>query len=63
MSAEYGPLATEVHDLDKPIGRPFADVEYYTGLLADVSGPILDPATGQVPDPASRGRPSGRGPG
>jgi SAM-dependent methyltransferase len=29
-----------------PVGRPFADVRYYTGLLADISGPILEPATG-----------------
>src|SRR5215471_2388887 len=46
MSWGYGPLATEVYELDKPVGLPFADVEYYTGLLADVSGPILEPATG-----------------
>jgi SAM-dependent methyltransferase len=46
MSWEYGTLATEVYELDKPVGQPFADVEYYTGLLADVSGPILEPATG-----------------
>jgi len=46
MSWEYGPLATEVYELDKPVGYPFADVEYYTGLLAEVSGPILEPATG-----------------
>ena len=46
MSWEYGSLATEVYELDKPVGRPFADVEYYLGLLADVSGPILEPATG-----------------
>lgn len=46
MSWEYGPLATEVYELDKPVGRPFADVEYYSGLLADVRGPILEPATG-----------------
>jgi SAM-dependent methyltransferase len=46
MSREYGTLATEVHELDKPVGRPFADVDYYTDLLADVSGPIFEPATG-----------------
>lgn len=46
MSWEYGPLATEVYELDKPVGRPFADVAYYASLLADVSGPILEPATG-----------------
>jgi Methyltransferase domain len=46
MSWEYGTLAIEVYELDKPVGRPFADVEYYTHLLADISGPILEPATG-----------------
>jgi Methyltransferase domain len=46
MSWGYGTLATEVYELDKPVGRPFADVEYYTHLLAGVSGPILEPATG-----------------
>jgi SAM-dependent methyltransferase len=46
MSWEYGTLATEVYELDKPVGLPFADVEYYSGLLAGVSGPILEPATG-----------------
>jgi hypothetical protein len=46
MSWEYGALAAEVYELDKPVGRPFADVRYYTGLLADISGPILESATG-----------------
>lgn len=46
MSWEYGTLATEVYEFDRPVGRPYADVEYYTGLLADVSGPILEPASG-----------------
>jgi SAM-dependent methyltransferase len=46
VSWEYGTLATEVYELDKPIGRSFTDVEYYTGLLADVSGRILEPASG-----------------
>jgi len=35
-----------VSELDKPVGRWFADVEYYAGLLAGVSGPILEPAAG-----------------
>ena len=46
MSWEYGKLATEVYDLDKPLGHSFGDVEYYTRLLAEVSGRILEPATG-----------------
>jgi hypothetical protein len=43
---EYGTLAAEVYELDKPVGHRFADVEYYTGLLAGVRGPILEPAAG-----------------
>ena len=35
-----------VSELDKPVGRWFADVEYYARLLAGVSGPILEPAAG-----------------
>jgi SAM-dependent methyltransferase len=46
MSCEYGTLASEVYDLDKPIGHSFGDVEYYTRLLTKVSGRILEPATG-----------------
>lgn len=46
MSWEYGTLATEVYDLDKPIGHSSGDVEYYTRLLATISGRILEPATG-----------------
>lgn len=46
MSWEYGTLATEVYDLDKPVGHSFPDVEYYTRLLAEVNGRILEPATG-----------------
>jgi len=43
---DYGSLATEVHELDKPVGHRFADVEYYTALLAGVTGSILEPAAG-----------------
>ena len=32
MSWDYGTLATEVYEIDKPIGHSFGDVEYYTGL-------------------------------
>jgi SAM-dependent methyltransferase len=42
----YGKLATEVYELDKPIGRSFGDVEYYAHQLAGITGPILEPATG-----------------
>ncbi len=46
MSCEYGALAAEVYDLDKPVGRSFGEVEHYTRLIAGVSGPILEPASG-----------------
>jgi Methyltransferase domain len=35
-----------VYDLDQPIGHSGGDVEYYTRLLAEISGPIPEPATG-----------------
>jgi SAM-dependent methyltransferase len=46
VSWDYGTLATETYEIDKPIGHSFGDVEYYTGLLAGVSGRILEPAAG-----------------
>ena len=46
MSWDYGTLATEVYDLDKPIGSSFGDVEYYRRKLAGITGRILEPATG-----------------
>lgn len=46
LSWSYGTLCTEVYDLDKPIGHPFGDVEYYKQLLAGVSARILEPAVG-----------------
>ena len=46
MSWDYGTLATEIYEIDKPIGHSFGDVEYYAGLLAGVSGRILEPAAG-----------------
>ena len=46
MSWEYGKLASEVYELDKPVGRRSADLRYYTHLLAGVRGPILEPAAG-----------------
>ncbi len=42
----YGPLASAVYDLDKPIGRSFGDLEYYERSLAGLSGRILEPAVG-----------------
>jgi SAM-dependent methyltransferase len=46
VSYDYGTLATEVYELDKPIGHSFGDVEYYSQLLAGVRGTILEPACG-----------------
>jgi len=46
LSWDYGTLATEVYDLDKPIGSSFGDVEYYRRKLAGITGRILEPATG-----------------
>jgi len=46
MSWDYGALATEIYELDKPIGHSFGDVEYYRRVLAGVSGPVLEPAVG-----------------
>jgi SAM-dependent methyltransferase len=46
LSWNYGTLATEVYELDKPIGHSFGDVEYYAQQLVGVTGRILEPATG-----------------
>ena len=46
MSWDYGTLATEIYEIDKPVGHSFGDVEYYTRLLAGVSGRILEPGVG-----------------
>jgi SAM-dependent methyltransferase len=46
MSWDYGTLATEIYEIDKPIGSSFGDVEYYTAALAGISGRILEPAVG-----------------
>jgi SAM-dependent methyltransferase len=46
LSWDYGTLATEVYDLDKPIGSSFGDVEYYRRHLAGITGRILEPAAG-----------------
>ena len=46
MAAGYGELATEVYDLDKPIGHPFGDVEFYMHVLGGIEGRVLEPAVG-----------------
>ena len=42
----YGKLATEVYDIDKPIGHSFGDVEFYLERLSSCGGRILEPAVG-----------------
>jgi SAM-dependent methyltransferase len=46
VSWDYGTLAAEIYEIDKPIGHSFGDVEYYAGLLAGTGGRILEPAVG-----------------
>jgi SAM-dependent methyltransferase len=46
VSWDYGTLASEIYELDKPIGYSFGDTEYYTRLLGAVRGKILEPAAG-----------------
>ncbi|QQE73762.1 class I SAM-dependent methyltransferase [Brevibacillus composti] len=46
MFSSYSELATEVYDLDKPVGHSFGDVEYYTQRLAGCKGRILEAAVG-----------------
>jgi SAM-dependent methyltransferase len=42
----YGKLATEVYDIDKPIGHSFGDVEFYLERLRSCTGRVLEPAVG-----------------
>lgn len=46
MGWDYGSLAAEIYELDKPIGHSFGDVEYYARELAGMRGKILEPAVG-----------------
>ncbi|MCO7554621.1 class I SAM-dependent methyltransferase [Metapseudomonas otitidis] len=46
MQNRYGRLASWIYHLDKPIGHSFGDLEYYQQRLADVDGPVLEPAVG-----------------
>ena len=46
MGWDYGPICTEIYDLDKPIGHSFGDVEYYRDRLLGIDGPVLEPAVG-----------------
>lgn len=45
MSWDYGTLASEIYEIDKPIGHSFGDVEYYLRSLSGVSGRILERAS------------------
>lgn len=42
----YSSLASKVYHLDKPIGKSFGDIEFYTEKLKNCQGKILEPATG-----------------
>ncbi|MFN3883111.1 MAG: class I SAM-dependent methyltransferase [Nitrincola lacisaponensis] len=46
MENVYGKLASWVYHLDKPIGRSFGDLEYYSSRLEGCSGPVLEPGVG-----------------
>lgn len=46
MFGYYGSLATEVYDIDKPIGTSFGDVEFYLELLKGCKGRVLEPCVG-----------------
>src|SRR5215469_11934499 len=41
----YGSIAAEIYDIDKPVGGQ-PDVAFYLESLAEVSGPVLEPACG-----------------
>lgn len=45
MANRYGSIAAEIYDIDKPIGA-LPDTAYYLARLADIDGPILEPACG-----------------
>ncbi len=42
----YSTLAARVYHLDKPIGRSFGDIEFYTSCLGELDGPVFEPAVG-----------------
>ncbi|PWK69711.1 class I SAM-dependent methyltransferase [Aminobacter sp. AP02] len=46
MNNRYGTLASWVYNLDKPVGRSFGDIEYYSERLSGCAGPVLEPAVG-----------------
>lgn len=47
MYKNYGPLATEVYELTKPVGSSLnGDIDYYSQRLTGVSGKILEAGVG-----------------
>lgn len=46
LTNRYASLASWVYHIDKPIGRSFGDVEYYSERLKNIQGTILEPASG-----------------
>ncbi len=54
----YGALCAEVYDTDKPFGA-LPDTAFHLARLAELDGPILEPAcgTGRGPRAHARGRP------
>ncbi|MEM5018459.1 class I SAM-dependent methyltransferase [Metabacillus indicus] len=46
MFSQYSKLATEVYDIDKPVGHSFGDLEFYRERLREVQGRILEPGAG-----------------
>lgn len=46
LTNRYGSLASWVYHIDKPIGRSFGDVKYYSERLKNTEGVILEPASG-----------------
>ena len=46
IAGAYEGLAVEVYDHDKAIGRSFGHVEFYRGRMANLAGPVLEPAFG-----------------
>jgi SAM-dependent methyltransferase len=46
MAWTHSELIAEVYDFDLPLGHTVGDIEYYTRALADIRGPILEPACG-----------------
>ncbi|MGW3166880.1 class I SAM-dependent DNA methyltransferase [Streptomyces sp. NPDC001142] len=46
MSWSSSALVAETYDVLRPLGHSYGDVEFYSGLLRDVTGPVLEIACG-----------------